>query len=127
MKSESEVDQSCLTLCNPMDCSLPHSSVHGIFQERVLEWDSIAFSKESMSTGQTSLSLSFSAVLSLISPGRADSVKVQKYHCLWTEDARLLELLPEVLGESPVSRRQPGPWKAGSPQRGSMVSLCVCV
>ena len=35
---ESEVAQSCLTLCNPMDCSLPGSSVHGIFQARVLEW-----------------------------------------------------------------------------------------
>ena len=35
---ESEVAQSCLTLCDPMDCSLPGSSVHGIFQARVLEW-----------------------------------------------------------------------------------------
>ena len=37
--------QSCLTLCDPMDCSLPGSSVHGIFQARVLEWGAIAFSK----------------------------------------------------------------------------------
>ena len=44
MKSESEVAQSCLTLCDPMDCSLPGSSVHGIFQARVLEWGAIAFS-----------------------------------------------------------------------------------
>ena len=44
MKSESEVAQSCPTLSNPMDCSLPGSSVHGIFQVRVLEWDAIAFS-----------------------------------------------------------------------------------
>ena len=36
--------QSCPTLCNPMDCSLPGSSVHGIFQARVLKWDAIAFS-----------------------------------------------------------------------------------
>ena len=43
VKSESEVTQSCLTLCNPMDCSLPGSSVNGIFQERVLEWGAIAF------------------------------------------------------------------------------------
>ena len=35
--------QSCPTLCDPMDCSLPDSSVHGIFQARVLEWDAIAF------------------------------------------------------------------------------------
>ena len=38
VKSESEVAQSCPTLCDPMDCSLPGSSVHGIFQARVLEW-----------------------------------------------------------------------------------------
>ena len=44
MKSESEVAQSCPTLSDPMDCSLPGSSVHGIFQARVLEWGAIAFS-----------------------------------------------------------------------------------
>ena len=43
-KSESEVAQLCLTLRNPMDCSPPGSSVHGIFQARVLEWGAIAFS-----------------------------------------------------------------------------------
>ena len=43
VKSESEVAQSCPTLSNPMDCSLPGSSVHGIFQARVLEWGAIAF------------------------------------------------------------------------------------
>ena len=43
-KSESEVAQSCPTLCNPMDCSPPGSSVHGIFQARVLEWGAIVFS-----------------------------------------------------------------------------------
>ena len=46
VKSESEVTQSCPTLHDPMDCSLPGSSVHGIFQARVLEWGAIAFSKE---------------------------------------------------------------------------------
>ena len=44
VKSESQVAQSCPTLSNPMDCSLPGSSVHGIFQARVLEWGAIAFS-----------------------------------------------------------------------------------
>ena len=44
VKSESEVAQSCLTLSDPMDCSLPGSSVHGIFQARVLEWGAITFS-----------------------------------------------------------------------------------
>ena len=44
VKSESEVAQSYPTLSNPMDCSLPGSSIHGIFQARVLEWGAIAFS-----------------------------------------------------------------------------------
>ena len=44
VKSESEVAQSCPTLCDPMDCSPPGSPVHGIFQARVLEWGAIAFS-----------------------------------------------------------------------------------
>ena len=44
VKSESEVTQSCPTLSDPMDCSLPGSSAHGIFQARVLEWGAIAFS-----------------------------------------------------------------------------------
>ena len=44
-KSESEVVQSCPILCDPMECSLPHSSVYGIFQARVLEWIAISFSR----------------------------------------------------------------------------------
>ena len=44
VKSESEVIQSCLTLSDPMDCSLPGFSIHGIFQARVLEWGATAFS-----------------------------------------------------------------------------------
>ena len=41
-----EVAQSCPTLCNPMDCSLPASAIHGIFQARVLEWVAISFSRD---------------------------------------------------------------------------------
>ena len=44
-RKESEVTQLCLTLCNPMDCSLPGSSVHGIFQARILECVAISFSR----------------------------------------------------------------------------------
>ena len=47
VKSESEVAQSCLTFNDPMDYSLPGSSVHGIFQARALEWGAIAFSEKS--------------------------------------------------------------------------------
>ena len=50
VKSESEVAQSCPTPSDPMDCSLPGSSAHGIFQARVLEWVAIAFSEDFLST-----------------------------------------------------------------------------
>ena len=51
-ESESEVAQSCLTLSDPMDCSLPGSSIHGILQARVLEWGAIAFSGEALYSQQ---------------------------------------------------------------------------
>ena len=50
VKSESEVAQSCPTLLDPMDCSPPGSSIHGIFQARVLEWGAIAFSVAATTT-----------------------------------------------------------------------------
>ena len=49
VKSESEVAQPCPTLLDPMDCNLPGSSVHGIFQARVLEWGATALSQKSLS------------------------------------------------------------------------------
>ena len=49
VKHESEVAQSCPTLSDPMDCSTPGSSIHGIFQARVLEWGAIAFSTNPIS------------------------------------------------------------------------------
>ena len=60
VKSESEVAQSCLTLCDPMDCSPPGSSVHRIFQARVLEWVAIAFSELGVRLCQSWDSPSFS-------------------------------------------------------------------
>ena len=57
VKSESEVAQSCPTLHDPMDCSPPGSSVHGIFQARVLEWVAIAFSGDLPILGIKSMSL----------------------------------------------------------------------
>ena len=53
VKSESEVPQSGPTLNNPMDCSPPGSSIHGIFQARVLEWGAIAFSVKLKKVGKT--------------------------------------------------------------------------
>ena len=55
VNSESEVAQSCLALNDPMDCSLPGSSVHGIFQARVLEWGAIAFSSMVLYTQKTAI------------------------------------------------------------------------
>ena len=52
VKSENEVAQSCTTLSDPMDCSLPDSSIHEIFQARVLEWGAIAFSNWSINISQ---------------------------------------------------------------------------
>ena len=46
-RKESEVAQSCLTVCDPTDWSLPGSSIHGIFQARILEWVAISFSRRS--------------------------------------------------------------------------------
>ena len=51
-KSESEVAQSYPSLSDPMDCSLPGSSIHGIFQARVLEWGAIAFSTLDLHLGE---------------------------------------------------------------------------
>jgi len=48
VESEREVVQLCLTLSDPMDCSLPGSSFHGIFQARVLEWGASAFSRKTI-------------------------------------------------------------------------------
>ena len=59
VKSESEVAQLCPTLSDPMDCSLPGSSIHGIFQARILEWGAIAFSEISDSV----LNFFFNAVI----------------------------------------------------------------
>ena len=57
VKSEREVAQSCLTLSNPMDYSLPGSSIHGIFQARVLEWGAIAFSAHISSVTQKAVTM----------------------------------------------------------------------
>ena len=51
VKSQSEVAQLCLTLSDPMDCNPPGSSIHGIFQARVLEWGAIAFSSNAGDPG----------------------------------------------------------------------------
>ena len=75
VKRESEVAQSCPTLSDPVDCSLPSSSVHGIFQARVLEWGTIAFSGY-----KASKCLSWNLHLSLSDPERVPTAFPT--HCL---------------------------------------------
>ena len=70
VESESEVTQLCPTLSNPMDCNLPGSSVHGIFQARVLEWGAIAFSEQIHLTGYKLSTVKF-VVNKLPSPGHS--------------------------------------------------------
>ena len=65
VKSESEVTQSCPTPRDPMDCSLPGSSIHGIFQARAPEWVAIAFSHPYITTGKTT-ALSIECVIKLL-------------------------------------------------------------
>ena len=54
---ENEVIQSCLTLCNPMDCRLPGSFIHWIFQARILEWVVISFTRGIFPTQESNLGL----------------------------------------------------------------------
>ena len=93
VKSESEVAQSCPTLCDPMDRSLPGSAVHGIFQTRVLEWGATAFSMSLSNTLQILLNSLFIVHLSL-----------WKLRLL---RARILPALLTVVSSSP--RAVPGP------------------
>ena len=73
VKNESEVAQSCPTPRDPMDCSLPGSSVHGIFQARVLEWGAIAFSEEVVNEYQI-------LVVTIIVRDRKSRLKPQTCH-----------------------------------------------
>jgi len=63
VKSESEVAQSCPTLSDPMDFSLPGSSIYGIFQARVLEWGGIAFSGKEEASESKSLPTHYLQIL----------------------------------------------------------------
>ena len=78
VKSESEVAQLCPILSDPMDCSPPGSSVHGIFQARVLEWGAIAFSEQiRLHKGKRNVSWCIWAV-----PGLCGTQGLKSSHCL---------------------------------------------
>ena len=82
VKSESEVAQSCPTLSDPMDCSLPGSSVHGIFQAKVLEWGAIVFSMINLDSILKSRDITLSTKVRLV---KAMVFPVVTYGCeIWT-------------------------------------------
>ena len=77
MKSESEVTQSCLTLCDPMDCSLSGSSVHEIFQVIVPKWIAISFSRgSSQSRNRTQVSRIAGRPLPSEAPGKSNGISI---------------------------------------------------
>ena len=86
VKSGSEVAQSCPTLCDPMDCSPPGSSVHGIFQARVLEWGAITFS-EPLILGRFKLFHKFENIIALSSEkALAPDSSTLAWKIPWTEE-----------------------------------------
>ena len=101
VKSESEVAQSCSTLSDPMDCSLPVSSIHGIFQARILEWGAIAFSKKEIKSTQirkeeVKLSLFANDVIPNIKHCR-DSIKKKKLLELINEFSKIAGLQTQYI------------------------------
>ena len=105
VKSKSEVTQSCPTLLDPMDCSLPGSSAHGIFQARVLEWVAIAFSGVSHIVSSICACMSIQLCLTLTDPMDC-SLPGSSVHGIL--QARIL-----VLGAIPFSRGSSQPKEIG--------------
>ena len=89
VKSECEVAQSCPTLSDPMDCSLPGSSIHGIFQARVLVWVAIAFSENMLGfpqmrgngVGEAETPISLCLELLLVQVGRYGAPALSSLIC----------------------------------------------
>ena len=117
VKSEREVSQSCLTLLDPMDCSPPDSSVHGIFQARVLEWVAIAFPecyayfttiKKKSSCGNTAFLTQ--GQTGLCHSGLANMVFMQHHH-----GCRCLSITNRISLCPPHGVRTPSPPRVGTP------------
>ena len=118
VKSESEVAQSCPTLSDPMDCSLPGSSVHGICQAIVLEWIAISFSKLPFKPGNgrtTSQGWAHWAFLTrvLVLQGPLPS---------WASPGLLCSSAPETLASFP---HQPSP-RTRAPKSDLNLATCTC-
>ena len=90
VKSEREVAQSCPTLCDPMNCSLPGSSIHGIFQARVLEWGAIAFMPLASANWEMSEVRIFTPLVFFCEV-------VSSWLCPWTKDHSSLDSLPYMI------------------------------
>ena len=125
VKSESEVAQLCPTLSDPMDCSLPGSSIHGIFQARVLEWGAIAFSKDFCIVNKTEVDVFLELscffddpvdvgnLISSSSAFRKTSLNIWKFtvHVLLKPDAKSLQsclTLCDPIDGSPPGSAVPG-------------------
>ena len=90
-KSESKVSQSCSTLCGPMGCRLPDSSVHGIFQAKVVEWVAISFFRgSSLSRDWTQVSLTTGRLFTVWTTGEAISQKNLPIKFVTTWDVSLI-------------------------------------
>ena len=84
VKSESEVAQSCPTLSDPVDCSPPGSSIHGIFQARVLEWGAIAFSATTAQPESNPSSLKSSLFLFIICTASSVSMLISDHQATFS-------------------------------------------
>ena len=96
VKSEREVAQSCLTLSDPLDCSPPGSSIHGIFQARVLEWGVIAFSVMNLDSILKSRDITLLTKVHIV---KAMVFLVVMYGCKRKMSAEELRLLNRGVGE----------------------------
>ena len=112
---KSEVAQSCPTLCNPVDCSLPGSSIHGIFQARVLEWGAISFSRGSSWPGDWTWVTHYRQTFYHLSHQRSqESIKessILRWNNLYVEFGQaLLEIKQEIKYTFSVMQRLRPPW-----------------
>ena len=107
-QSESEAAQSCPTLCDPMDCSPPGSSLHGILQARVLEWGAISFSRGSsqprdrtrfsrISGGHSNLWATREALKSVLNGTKA--TRTQMIMLMWAKNINTLNILHNTANE----------------------------
>ena len=110
VKSESEIAQSCLTLRDPMDCSPPGSSIHGILQAKVLEWGTIAFSESRL----------YQALISITT--QADTYPLFFFFFLGTE------ALPREVPWGALGHRHTGDEREGDPRmhcEGTWSEMCT--